>query len=54
VEIYGLGEDYAERYAERIRAVTREDVQRVAQKYLHPDQLVLVVVGNSAETGIRP
>ncbi len=54
VEFYGLGEDYADQYARRIQAVTREEVRRVAQKYLHPDRLVLVVVGNSAETGIRP
>ena len=52
VELYGLGLDYAERYPKLIGAVTREDVQRVAQKYLHPDALILVAVTNQAEAAI--
>ena len=46
VEFYSLGADYAATYAQRINAVTKEEVQRVAQQYLHPDQLDLVVVAD--------
>ncbi|MCI0484151.1 MAG: insulinase family protein [candidate division NC10 bacterium] len=50
IELYGLGMDYPDRYPEIIRAVTREDIQRVARKYLHPDKGTLVVVGDPDKT----
>ncbi|MBD3347697.1 MAG: hypothetical protein GF400_00695 [Candidatus Eisenbacteria bacterium] len=40
-ELYGLGYDFNDRYAERIGAVNREDVQRVARKYLNDAVTVL-------------
>jgi len=47
--IYGLPlDEYATRPA-KIRAVTREDVQRVAQKYLTQDRLKLVLVADAAK-----
>jgi zinc protease len=46
VEFYDLGADYADTYAQRISALTKADVQRVAQRYLHPDQLLLVAVAD--------
>ena len=42
-------EGYLERYRDNIARVTREDVLRVAKKYLHPDAMVLTVVGNEAK-----
>ncbi len=50
IEFYGLGADYIERYMERIRGVTREDVQRVARNYLLPGHIRMVAVGNLSET----
>jgi zinc protease len=46
VSFYGLGVDYADRYIEKVKAVTSADVQRVARQYLHPDQFVEVVVAD--------
>jgi len=48
---YELGMDYAERYIERVKAVTITDVQRVAQAYLHPEQFIEVVVTNGKNAG---
>ena len=38
--------DMLKNYLANIRAVTRDDVLRVARKYLNPDDLTIVVVGN--------
>jgi predicted Zn-dependent peptidase len=48
-KLYGLPADYWDRYASRIAAVTAEDVQRVARKYLNPDTLQLVAVGDATK-----
>jgi len=46
IEYEGLPLDYLETYVDNIQAVTIEDIQRVAQKYLHPDKIKILVVGN--------
>jgi len=45
LEYHRLGFDYFKRYPEYINRVTWGDVLRVAQKYLHPDRTVFVIVG---------
>ncbi len=42
---YGYPEDYWKVYRDEIARVTRQDVYRVARKYLHPDGLKSVIVG---------
>ena len=44
----GFAPDFLETYTDNIAKVTAEDVQAVAQKYLHPDALTIVTVGNKA------
>jgi zinc protease len=51
-ELYGLGLDYADRYPKLIGAVTKDDIQRVAREYLHPDALLLIAVANLGEAKI--
>ena len=46
---YRLPADYWDRYAERIMAVTKEQVQAVARRYLAQDRLQIVVVGDPAQ-----
>lgn len=53
VQLYGLGLDYADRYPTLIQAVTKDDVLRVARKYLHPDAFILVAVANQAQAAIN-
>jgi zinc protease len=50
-EVYGLGFDYIEKYPQYIRAITVEDISRVARKYLDSENYTLVVVGPVAEDG---
>jgi zinc protease len=47
-EYYGYPEDFLFRYQQAVKATTIEDVQRVAKKYLQPDNLVTLVVGNAS------
>ncbi len=53
MEYYGLGLDYPEKYSSLIRSITREEVLRVAKKYLHPKNIILVVVANLKEAGME-
>jgi predicted Zn-dependent peptidase len=43
-ELYGLGFNHSESDDARYEAVTLEDIQAAAQKYLKPDAMVISVV----------
>ena len=47
--VYGLGPGEPERYLRRMEAITAEDIQAVAAKYLTPDRYWLGAARGSAE-----
>ena len=47
--VYGYPSDFLERYRAGVEKVSSADVARVAQKYVQPDKLALVIVGNAGE-----
>lgn len=47
--LLGLPAEHLTSYPQRIAAVTAADVQRVARAYLHPDNAVIVVVGDATQ-----
>ncbi|HET7286196.1 MAG TPA: pitrilysin family protein, partial [Pyrinomonadaceae bacterium] len=47
-KMLNLPDDYLERYRDRVQAVTVEDIQRIAQTYVKPDEAALIVVGDGA------
>lgn len=49
IERYGLPEDYYANYLKNIQAVTVEDVQEMARKFIHPDHANILVVGKASE-----
>lgn len=49
LELYGFPSDYFVKYPSQIEKVTAEDVQRVAKKYVNPNQLAVLVVGNEKQ-----
>ena len=48
-EFYGYPLDFLENFQKGIEKVTKEDVARVAAKYIHRDQMAVLVVGNVSE-----
>jgi len=52
LEFYGYPADYLESYRAALEKVTMADLERVAKKYIHPEKLAILVVGNGPE--IKP
>ena len=52
---YHLPMDYFNQFVDRVLAVTQADVQRVARRYVVPNRMLVVIVGDRAkiEAGVR-
>ncbi len=48
-KIYNLPADYWDTYPQKVAAITVDDVQRVAQKYIDLDHLTVVAVGDASK-----
>jgi predicted Zn-dependent peptidase len=55
VALYGLPLDYYNNYVQNIEGVTQADVARVAQQYINPSSLAVVIVGDrkTIEAGLK-
>lgn len=55
VALYGLPLDYYNNYVQSIEAITEADIARVAQQYINPGSLAVVIVGDrkSIEPGLK-
>jgi predicted Zn-dependent peptidase len=55
VVVYNLPDDYFNNYIARVRAVTVDDINRVANRYLDPSRMAILVVGDRKviEPGLR-
>ncbi|HET6267534.1 MAG TPA: pitrilysin family protein, partial [Acidobacteriota bacterium] len=48
-EYYGYPKDFLQKEKENVEKVTKADVLRVAQKYVHPDQVRILVLGRDKD-----
>jgi zinc protease len=48
-EFYGFPPDFLEQFRAGIEKVTAADVDRAARKYIHPDKMAVLVVGNAKD-----
>jgi len=49
VDLHNLGDQYLDTYVPNIYKVSAEQVQQMAQKYIVPDKLTMVVVGDKSK-----
>ncbi len=48
-QLHNLPDDYLQTYRDNINAITLEDVGRVANKYVQPEKMAIVIVGDAEE-----
>ncbi len=49
VDLQGLGDSYLATYVQKVNAVTPKDVQTMTVKYIKPEEMTIVVVGDKAQ-----
>jgi len=49
IKMLDLPEDHLETYRDRVQAVTIDQIQSVAQKYVRPDEAAIFIVGDGAD-----
>lgn len=51
IDRYGMSKDYYENYLKNLEAVTVDDVEAAAKKYIRPEHSHIIVVGSKDEAG---
>jgi zinc protease len=49
IKMLGLPDGYLQFYRDRVQAVSVEEIQQVAQKYIQPDKAAIVIVGDGTQ-----
>lgn len=44
---YGYADDYPKQHADIVKALTVEEIKALAKKYIHPDKMIYLVVGDA-------
>jgi len=51
VDLHSLDDSYLTEYVSRVYALTPAEISRIATRYIRPDDMTLVVVGDRARIG---
>ena len=49
VDLHSLGDNYLDTYLQKVLAVTPQQVEQMAQKYIRPSEMTIVVVGDKSK-----
>jgi len=49
IKMFGLPDDYLQTYRDRVQAVTIDEIQDVASRYIKPDEAAIVIVGDGRQ-----
>ncbi|MFA5404177.1 MAG: pitrilysin family protein [Ignavibacteria bacterium] len=47
LELFGINKNFYDTYISNVNSVTVRDIKKVAEKYLHPENLVISIAGNT-------